>query len=83
MKQQSFFRWAGLAALWLGNVQGIHAQRAAAAWAAANTNGVVTHISVSRGGIGYLAFPVVTIGGGGGSNATARAIVANGSVAAI
>ncbi len=83
MKQKSFLIWAGLAALGLGHQQDLHAQRAAAAWAAVDTNRVVTHITVGSGGIGYLAVPVVVIGGGGGSNATARATVANGSVANI
>ncbi len=83
MKQKSFLMWVGLAVVCLGHLQDLHAQRAAAAGAAVDTNGVVIHITVSNGGAGYLAAPAIVLGGGGGSNATARATVANGSVAAI
>ncbi len=81
--KKSFLCWAGLAALGLGHLPDLHAQRAAAAWAAVDTGGVVTNITVSAGGAGYLAAPGIVLGGGGGSKATVRAVVANGSVAAI
>ncbi len=59
------------------------AQRAATATAAVSATGAVTNLILISGGAGYTAPPGIVLGGGGGSNATARASVANGSVAAI
>ncbi len=44
------------------------------------TNGEITGISVTNSGSGYLSTPAVTITGGGGSGARARAVVSNGIV---
>ncbi|MGD0017320.1 MAG: putative Ig domain-containing protein, partial [Verrucomicrobiia bacterium] len=44
---------------------------------------VVSAITVTNGGSGYLAAPTVTISGGGGSGATAEAIVSGGAVTSI
>ncbi len=84
MKHKAGFYWlAGCVAFgWMGSSD-LQAQRAAEASAAVDASGAVARITVSHGGAGYLAAPSVVIGGGGGSNATARAVVANGSVAAI
>jgi FG-GAP-like repeat len=46
-------------------------------------SGQVTNIQVTAGGTGYVAFPLVTLTGGGGTGATASVTVANGSVTAI
>ena len=43
----------------------------------------VSSIAVSSGGSGYVGVPLVTISGGGGSGATAEAVVINGVVTAI
>ncbi len=84
MKHKTDFYWlAGCVAFGWMVSSDLHAQRAAEAIAAVDASGVVTNITVSNGGSGYLAAPAVVIGGGGGSNAAARAVVANGSVAAI
>ena len=47
------------------------------------TNGSVASITVTSGGSGYTHAPSVTIFGGGGSGATAAAIVSNGTVSAV
>jgi hypothetical protein len=46
-------------------------------------NGFVVGASVTDGGLGYTNVPLVTISGGGGSGATARATVVNGVVTAL
>jgi hypothetical protein len=46
-------------------------------------NGFVVGATVTDGGIGYTNAPTVTITGGGGAGATARATVLNGSVSSI
>ena len=46
-------------------------------------NGPLTGITLSNGGSGYTLAPSVTISGGGGTGATATAILANGAVRAI
>lgn len=76
--------WAvGSAAFSLASAQDLYAQQAAAAVAAVDTLGVVTNLTVTVSGAGYLSTPLVTLGGGGGSNATARASMQNGSVKGI
>ena len=73
--------WA-VAVLRLG-VDGLSAAQPMAAAVAAVAGGVVTNITVIEGGTGYVMPPLVTIGGGGGSGASAQASVANGSVVGI
>jgi hypothetical protein len=47
------------------------------------SNGFVVHAKVTAGGAGYPTAPVVSIVGGGGSNATATATVSGGAVTAV
>jgi len=47
------------------------------------SGGAVTSIPVTSGGLGYTSVPPVTIGGGGGAGAQARAVVVNGSVVSV
>ena len=47
------------------------------------TSGFVTGITVTSGGAGYTSEPTVTISGGGGSGATAKAILSGDKVTAI
>jgi uncharacterized repeat protein (TIGR01451 family)/fimbrial isopeptide formation D2 family protein len=44
------------------------------------TGGSVAVINITNGGSGYASAPLVTISGGGGSNATATAVISGGSV---
>jgi hypothetical protein len=46
-------------------------------------NGFVVGVTVTNGGAGYVSSPLVSIVGGGGSNATATASVNNGVVSAV
>jgi formylglycine-generating enzyme required for sulfatase activity len=46
-------------------------------------NGFVVGITVTDGGAGYVDAPTVTLAGGGGTGATATALVANGAVSQI
>lgn len=50
---------------------------------ASTTNNTVTGISITNGGSGYEAAPIVTISGGGGTGATAQAFVSGGVVTQI
>ena len=47
------------------------------------TAGFVTGITVTSGGSGYTSEPAVTLTGGGGSGATAKAILSEDKVAAV
>jgi hypothetical protein len=55
----------------------------ASAFASISGSGVITRINVLSGGNGYTSAPKVTITGGGGTGATATAVVANGVVTSI
>lgn len=50
---------------------------------AINATGIVSKVIVTNGGTGYTAPPVVNFVGGGGTDATAVATVANGSVVSV
>ncbi len=47
---------------------------------ASRTNNTVTGISITNGGSGYEAAPIITISGGGGTGATAQAFVSGGVI---
>ncbi len=71
------------ASLAVASISNLCAQRVAIATADVSAGGAVTNLTVTDGGAGYAAAPGIVIGGGGGSNAIARASVVDGSVAAI
>jgi formylglycine-generating enzyme required for sulfatase activity len=47
------------------------------------TSGFVSGITVTSGGVGYIAEPLVTIADGGGNGASAKAVLSNGRVVLI
>lgn len=55
----------------------------ASAFATISGNGQIDRINIISGGTGYVAPPKVTITGGGGTGATATAIISNGVVTGI
>jgi len=59
------------------------ASSAAVAGAVTRVSGAVSAIAVTSGGAGYPEAPVVTITGGGGTGATATAVLTNGVVTSI
>jgi formylglycine-generating enzyme required for sulfatase activity len=67
----------------LMSTESLFAQRSSLAIAELGANGVVTRITVTDGGAGYTVSPGVTMGGGGGSGASARASILNGVVVEI
>lgn len=55
----------------------------ASAFASISGSGQLDRINITNGGTGYVAAPKVTITGGGGTGATATAVVTNGVVSGI
>ena len=86
MKTRSPKHIRSLSALCLALAAGLcltaHAQRTATATATI-FNGYVVAYNVTDGGEGYTDTPVVTVVGGGGTGATAIALVATGAVTQI
>ena len=66
-----------------GDVRNVLDHRRAGGFATVSAGGVVTAITVRGGGSGYTSAPVVTIGPGSGTTATATAVLAGGVVTSI
>jgi hypothetical protein len=66
-----------------GDVRNVLDHRRAAGFATVSAGGVVTAITVRGGGSGYTSAPVVTVGPGSGTTATATAVLTSGVVTSI
>ena len=66
-----------------GDVRNVLDHRRAGGFATVSAGGVVTSITVRGGGSGYTAAPVITVGPGSGTTATATAVLTGGVVTSI
>jgi hypothetical protein len=66
-----------------GDVRNVLDHRRAGGFATVSAGGVVTAITVRGGGSGYTSAPVVTVGPGSGTTATATAVLTGGVVTSI
>jgi len=66
-----------------GDVRNVLDSRRAGGYATVSAAGVVTAITVTGGGAGYTSAPVVTIGPGSGTTATATAVLTAGKVTSV
>lgn len=66
-----------------GGASNLLDQRRAGGFATVSADGVVTAFTVRGGGAGYTSPPVVTVGPGSGSTASATAVLTNGVVTSI
>lgn len=66
-----------------GDVRNVLDHRRAGGFATVSAGGVVTAITVRGGGSGYTSAPVITVGPGSGTTATATAVLTGGVVTSI
>jgi len=66
-----------------GDVRNVLDHRRAGGFATVSAEGVVTAITVRGGGSGYLEAPMVTVGPGSGTTATATAVLTGGVVTSV